>query len=142
MLAALSALTLSLADGQAGSSIVVIMLESPSASDPKSFRNPFNSDALYYVRFPENIPPETAVPGWAYENVTISNTFNVQDALQNKFPESSATRIIQTLTSLPTSSTSPVTSTSSSSSGSGSNTGAISGSVVGGVAAVVALSLA
>ena len=39
---------------------------------------------------------ETAVPGWAYENVTNENSFDVTSALEDKTPESTGSNIVST----------------------------------------------
>lgn len=106
-------------------------------------------------RFPEAIPADTAVPGWAYENVASNNTFNIQAVLADNSPESTAqsnapsstssgsvtlsvtASVASTTTSSSSSSSSP--SATSPSSSSSSHTGAIAGGVVGGLVGAAAL---
>ena len=35
------------------------------------------------IRFPRDIPQDTAVPGWAYADVPSSGTFDINQALQD-----------------------------------------------------------
>lgn len=113
---------------------------------------PFHN--LQIFSFPNPISVLTAVPGWAYQNVAIKGTFDVNVALANDEPESTA---VTSSPSSTTSSTSTSTSSSSSTSTSASSTasfsstpsptsssphtGAIAGGVVGGVIGVALLGL-
>ncbi|KAH8116796.1 hypothetical protein DFH11DRAFT_1132575 [Phellopilus nigrolimitatus] len=103
---------------------------------------------VYFDTYPEDINQDTAVPGWAFENVTASNDiFNPSNALSDNAPESTATRSQTTQTGTGTNAfnsataTSPVGGSNGSSGSSGTNAGAIAGGVVGGVvgAALIAL---
>lgn len=106
-----------------------------------------------FCRLPVTIPADTAIPGWAYQNVTITGTFEIGEALANNIPESTAIssasssttssrKATSTLTaslssSHPSSTSSPSSSVSSSSSS--SHTVAIVGGIVGGVVGAAAL---
>jgi len=103
-----------------------------------------NCSTLYVTQFTDNIPPGTAVPAWAYLNVTIEDEFNpiaAEAEAETNLPESTGT-------SAPTASasSSPIGPPSSGSNKS-SNAGAIAGGVVGGlvglglVAGVIAICL-
>jgi hypothetical protein len=97
--------------------------------------------------FPPGIPAGTAVPQWAFQDVTASNMFNVTIAqLVGDNPESTAT--VQSTSSVAATTTSVAASLTPSPSVSGSNppssssksnTGAIVGGVVGGVAGLALL---
>ncbi|KAJ7087850.1 hypothetical protein C8R44DRAFT_29162 [Mycena epipterygia] len=81
-----------------------------------------NCTTVYPQIFAGNIPSRTAVPHWAYQNVTVDNGFNITVAqMQLNAPESTANPTA-------TSSTTP-----SGTSSKKSNAGAIAGGVVGGV---------
>ncbi|KAI5119184.1 hypothetical protein M0805_000638 [Coniferiporia weirii] len=103
---------------------------------------------VYIDTFPEDIPADSAVPGWAYENVTITGLYNVTEALDDDSPESTATHVQTTQTAVGSSS-SPGSTLPASGSGSGSNgshksssnTGAIAGGVVGGVVGAALIGL-
>ena len=101
-------------------------------------------------RYPNTIPTLTAIPGWAYSNVTAKNTFNVNEALADNSPDStigsnpsstasaSATQR-STITSSAQSSaiTSPAPKLTSATSGiSSEHKSIIAGGVVGAVAAI------
>ncbi|THH04401.1 hypothetical protein EW145_g5539 [Phellinidium pouzarii] len=87
--------------------------------------------SVYITVFPEDIPRDTAVPGWAYENNTVTN-FDPQTALDDHSPESSASPS-QTVTSAsPPSSTSQIADASPSSPT--NNTGTLIGAILGCVA--------
>lgn len=121
------------------------------------------------VRFPEEIPEDTAVPGWAYEDpADTNNVFNPTSALADSCkmiknhvhvdrefmtnlpqnlssiaPESTGTLVQETRTASGSGSSSTSTNSSSSAAGgsSKSNAGAIAGGVVGGIAGVSLLGL-
>ena len=38
-------------------------------------------DILDLIRYPANIPPGTAIPSWAYDNITVSKTPSSGDTL-------------------------------------------------------------
>ncbi|TFK93939.1 hypothetical protein K466DRAFT_658224 [Polyporus arcularius HHB13444] len=120
-----------------------------------------NCSTVYVQKFPDDIPLGTAVPAWAYMDITRNGTFNPDAAEaianQNK-PDATAT--ISVISAGPTSSFSslslPPTSTSHGASGSGStgapsksgsgsskssNVGPIVGGVVGGVVGALAIGL-
>ncbi|KAJ7905709.1 hypothetical protein B0H14DRAFT_22147 [Mycena olivaceomarginata] len=85
-----------------------------------------NCNTVYVPIFPDNIPSGTAVPHWAYQNVTVEDGFNSTLAqMQLNAPESTA-NAQPTTTALPSGS-------SSTSSPKKSHAGAIAGGVVGGV---------
>ncbi|TDL21359.1 hypothetical protein BD410DRAFT_789792 [Rickenella mellea] len=91
-----------------------------------------NCTTVYLSVYPEDIPSGTAIPAWAYLDISTSDIFNpaAAQALQSS-PESTASlsRVTQSASGAnPTQNGS--TSTKS------SNTGAIAGGVVGGVAVV------
>ena len=102
-------------------------------------------------RFPETIPVGTAVPAWAYLDVTTSNDWNLTTAknyaAQNKTeitnPSSTSSTSSTSMSSTssgsasPTATTAPTTHTSKK-----TNVGAIVGGVVGGVCGAVLLLLA
>ncbi|KAJ7510060.1 hypothetical protein B0H11DRAFT_1173923 [Mycena galericulata] len=84
-----------------------------------------NCTTVYLQQFSGNIPSATAVPHWAYQNVTVNNGFNATLAqMQLNAPES-------THNSQPTATNTP--SGSPTSSPKQSDAGAIAGGVVGGV---------
>ncbi|KAK7054737.1 hypothetical protein VNI00_003200 [Paramarasmius palmivorus] len=92
-----------------------------------------NCSQVYDGLFPDNIPSGTAVPSWAYLNVTGSDTWNLGQALDNRQgPESTGA-------SKPTGSTPSALASSTPSEasqpdpGSKTNAGAIAGGVIGGV---------
>jgi len=89
--------------------------------------------------FPLNIPEGTAVPAWAYQDVSAANTFNLTFARVDTAPAStyagSATSTAHSATS------SGATATSTPSSGHKSDAGAIAGGVIGGLAALALLGL-
>ncbi|KAI6128297.1 hypothetical protein EV401DRAFT_1853747 [Pisolithus croceorrhizus] len=90
-----------------------------------------------YVGYSENIPSGTAIPQWAYQNVTLSGTFNVTLAqVVGDSPESTATSAQVTASSISTSTdlTASLTPTPKS-----NNTGAIVGGAVGGVVGLAAI---
>lgn len=99
----------------------------------------FNCTTAYTTGFPQNIPSGTAVPNWAYLDVTTSDNFNVTLAQSvGDAPESTAAQVKPTSSATLTSGTSSPTPTSSKS----SDVATIAGGVVGGVvglAAIVAL---
>jgi len=96
---------------------------------PWSTWNANCTSAIYQSVYPEPIPSGTAVPAWAYIDVSKSDNFNATAAQLNEqenHPEStasgpSATGAVPSATNVP------------SSSGKKSNTGAIVGGVVGGI---------
>ncbi|KAI9571579.1 hypothetical protein HD554DRAFT_1790893 [Boletus coccyginus] len=103
-----------------------------------------NCTTLYPGFFPLDIPTGTAVPQWAFQDVTTSDLFNVTLAQSvGDIPESTAPNSAQSTGSVNPASTvasasltalpSP-TGTGTTSSGSSSSTAAIVGGVVGGVA--------
>ena len=100
---------------------------------------------LIFRSFPTDIPSLTAVPGWAYENVTVTGTFDPQSALADSAPESTATHVQSTQTAVGSSGTHSATASSSavpSSGGKSSNhAGAIAGGVVGGIVGVALIAL-
>ncbi|KLO10745.1 hypothetical protein SCHPADRAFT_942607 [Schizopora paradoxa] len=53
---------------------------------------------VYVGVFPEDIPVGTSVPAWAYSNVTVTDTFNPQVAIENTAPDSTATKSLTTQT--------------------------------------------
>ncbi|KAI9438025.1 hypothetical protein H4582DRAFT_230300 [Lactarius indigo] len=97
--------------------------------------------------FPNPIPPETRVPRWALQDVTLVNLWNATTAFTTgDTPEILPGELISTSSSSsvsPTSSTSSSAPTSASpistSSRSGSNTAAIAGGVAGGVVAIAVI---
>lgn len=98
--------------------------------------------------FPQDIPAGTAVPGWAFDNVTAIGTFDPQAALaETSLPESTATHVQSTQTSLSRSASSTASGGHATSSAtpaakkSSSNAGAIAGGVVGGVVGLVLIAL-
>ncbi|KAL5529756.1 hypothetical protein ACEPAG_5741 [Sanghuangporus baumii] len=103
-----------------------------------------NCPEVFAQAFPQDIPQDTAVPGWAYDPIPNNGTFDVNQALTDNSPESTATFIQSTNTGTRT-----ATGTASSvaqagggdDDGGGSNTGAIAGGVVGGVVGVALLGL-
>ena len=139
---------LTLTGGQVGRQLVLV-----STSQCVSPHSSLNSISNQNLSFPEPIPADTAVPGWAYENVTTEGQFDINQALadhcmfsQNCIlkvltfslaPESTATGLPKTASAPGGSPTSPAT--PSSSSGKKSDTGAIAGGVVGGVVGVAIL---
>ncbi|KAI0751428.1 hypothetical protein C8Q80DRAFT_1119204 [Daedaleopsis nitida] len=114
-----------------------------------------NCSTVYIQKYPEDIPADTAVPAWAYLDITQVNTFDpaAAQALANQgAPESTAT---VTPSSTATSNTATPTSSDSSQgapkSGNGDTSGGskksisigpIVGGVVGGVVALIAIGLA
>ncbi|KAI6005670.1 hypothetical protein EDD15DRAFT_661020 [Pisolithus albus] len=105
-----------------------------------------------YTGYPENVPSGTAIPQWAYQDVSSTDDFNATLAeLTGDSPESTAAVSQSTATSLPTSTTStsaiasvtpaPSLSTTPSpqSASKSSNTGAIVGGAVGGVVGLAAI---
>ncbi|CAK5268325.1 unnamed protein product [Mycena citricolor] len=91
-----------------------------------------NCTTTYISRFPEAIPSNTAVPHWAYQNVTIFDGFNATAAqTQLNAPESTAGGQA-TSTGIPSGlpSSHPIEPVSG---GKKANAGAIAGGVVGGV---------
>jgi len=104
----------------------------------------FNCTTLYVDIFPPGVPAGTAVPYWAYQNVTAGGTFNVTLAQSlGDNPEATATAP-QSTASVISTSTSPFSISSSpsssvlpaGSSSSQTNVGAIAGGVVGGVVGI------
>jgi len=116
-----------------------------------------NCQSVYVTQYPDVIPDGTAVPAWAYLNVTTTGIWNAVNAQAvGDSPES-------TFTPIPTASVPPVssatgsggaaggsgssthqpmsTSTGSSSGKSSSNAGAIAGGVVGGVAVLALIGI-
>ncbi|KAI6109476.1 hypothetical protein F5141DRAFT_1214992 [Pisolithus sp. B1] len=97
-----------------------------------------------YVGYSENIPSDTAIPQWAYQNVTLSGTFNatlaqVVGATSAKITASSvstSTDLAASLTPLPSPSSSLISLASTPKS---NNTGAIAGGAVGGVVGLAAV---
>ncbi|KAL4067924.1 hypothetical protein V8B97DRAFT_2021726 [Scleroderma yunnanense] len=109
-----------------------------------------NCTTIYPNVYPENIPSGTAVPNWAYQDVTTSDLFNVTLAQSvGDAPESTATKAQSTATAVTSSTLTPSTgggssgtvtqSPTPSSSSSKSNTGAIVGGAVGGVVGLAAI---
>ncbi|PAV24055.1 hypothetical protein PNOK_0112300 [Pyrrhoderma noxium] len=99
---------------------------------------------IYLKVFPEEIPEDTAVPGWAYEDpADTNNVFNPTSALADSSPESTGTLVQETRTASGSGSSSTSTNSSSSAAGgsSKSKAGAIAGGVVGGIAGVSLLGL-
>lgn len=95
--------------------------------------------------FPKNIPVDTAVPGWAFDDLT-DKTFDAGVALQEtSLPESTATHDPSTETSSSVSSTSrgeqETFTVAPAANKSSRNVGAIAGGVVGGVIGLVLLCL-
>ncbi|KAL5511096.1 hypothetical protein ACEPAH_4311 [Sanghuangporus vaninii] len=104
-----------------------------------------NCPEVFVQSYPQDIPQDTAVPGWAYDPIPNNGTFDVNQALADNSPESTATLVQSTNTGTRT-----TTGTASSiaqadggdhDDGGGSNTGAIAGGVVGGVVGVALLGL-
>ncbi|KDQ60966.1 hypothetical protein JAAARDRAFT_31964 [Jaapia argillacea MUCL 33604] len=101
----------------------------------------FNCSSVYVGVYPQNIPLGTAVPAWAYLDVTKADIFDPAAAEALNAPESTATSSKPTgsLTSSgPSSGTASSTTTgppssTSTAAGKKSNTGAIAGGVVAGV---------
>ncbi|KIJ69050.1 hypothetical protein HYDPIDRAFT_164720 [Hydnomerulius pinastri MD-312] len=110
-----------------------------------------NCTTVYPSAFPYDIPSGTAVPEWAYQDVTTSDMFNVTLAQAvGDTPESTATHVQSTGSIIPSTTgsvpasltnTPAPTQTQSGGSGSGksSNTGAIAGGVVGGIVGLAAI---
>lgn len=105
---------------------------------------------LPYTGYSESIPSGTAIPQWAYQNVSLSDDFNATLAQAvGDGPESAATKAPSTAYSVSTSTSptasftpSPSSSTSSnpfSSAPKSSNSAVITGGVVGGVVGLAAL---
>jgi len=97
-----------------------------------------NCTTVYPGVFPPGIPDGTAVPQWAFQDVTTSGLFNVTLAQSTgDNPESTASHAQSTgsagATATAASASLTPAPTSSASSGSKTNTGAIAGGVVGGV---------
>lgn len=93
--------------------------------------------------FPESIPVDTAVPGWAYENVTARDTFDVNSALADNAPESTATDLKTTVTGTSSASNGSATSASSGSNNrSGTATRVIAAGTVAGIAGTLLLLMA
>ncbi|KAI9570445.1 hypothetical protein HD554DRAFT_2018193 [Boletus coccyginus] len=96
-----------------------------------------NCTTIYPGVFPPGVPAGTAVPQWAYQDVTTSDLFNVTLAQSvGDNPESIGSNPQSTGSVNPTStaaSASTPTGTDTASSGSSSDTAAIVGGVVGGV---------
>ncbi|KAG2356136.1 hypothetical protein BDR07DRAFT_1464207 [Suillus spraguei] len=102
----------------------------------------YNCTQIYLGVYPNNIPSGTAVPNWAYLNVTTNGFDPVAAQNDGDLPESTATKA-QSTVSVPSSSTasatltsssgSPTASSTSSNNSKSSNAGAIAGGVVGGV---------
>ncbi|KAF8350579.1 hypothetical protein F5887DRAFT_306747 [Amanita rubescens] len=95
-----------------------------------------NCSAVYVGVFLPQIPARTAVPHWAYMNVTAYDEFNLTYAQQLIGPESTT---IPQPTAIPST---PSTTTTTSSSHKPSIIGPIVGSVIGSVVALALLSLA
>ncbi|KAF8136781.1 hypothetical protein EV363DRAFT_1320525 [Boletus edulis] len=97
----------------------------------------FNCSTVYPGVFAPGVPDGTAVPQWAFQDLTTSNAFNASlaEAVGDN-PESTASHPQSTGSTLSTSTASGTASSSPTSSGSKSNTGAIAGGVVGGVIGV------
>jgi len=103
-----------------------------------------NCSSTYYMEYPESIPSNTTVPGWAYLNVTASNdTFDVAVASStvgsnSTAPATSASSSVliskPSVTSTSASISSSTTSTSSSHLSKSKIAGIVVGSVLGGVA--------
>lgn len=100
--------------------------------------------------FPQDIPVDTAVPGWAFDTAwanTPNGTFDPQVALgETNLPESTATHVPTTQTRSSGSSTSSsgeqaTSSAAPASKTSSSNVGAIVGGVVGGVVGLAMIAL-
>lgn len=104
----------------------------------------FNCSAIAFG-YPEDIPSGTAIPNWAYQDVTTTDNFNVTLAQSvGDAPESTATKaqttangvsagaVSASLTALPTVTPSPFSSKPS-------DVGAIAGGVVGGIVGLAAL---
>jgi len=112
-----------------------------------------NCEAIYVTQYPGIIPDGTAVPAWAYLNVTTTGIWSAVNAqAAGDSPESTYTPI--PTASVPVSSgtgtggaaggsgTNPPSPTATGSSGkSSSNAGAIAGGVVGGVAALAVVAV-
>jgi hypothetical protein len=122
------------------SSVFYSALSACAACQGASYENwaqwTFNCTTVYTI-FPNPIPSGTAVPNWAYQNISGNATFNATLAqLAGDLPESSAPPS-------PTSTTATETSTSAAATSSNANgnnknktdhAGVIAGSVVGGLA--------
>ncbi|KAI0721814.1 hypothetical protein C8T65DRAFT_629280 [Cerioporus squamosus] len=117
-----------------------------------------NCSTVYVQKFPDDIPLGTAVPAWAYIDVTRNGTFNpdAAEAIANlDKPDTTATISVVSAGPSSTSSTRPPSSTGHGASGSGStglpsqggsssgksNIGPIVGGVVGGVLGALAIGL-
>ncbi|KAI5118177.1 hypothetical protein M0805_008418 [Coniferiporia weirii] len=83
------------------------------------------------MTFPEDIPKDTAVPGWAYENNTVTG-FDPQSAINDPSPESSAS-------SSPASTSSSAPTQGNSNSSSANDTVTVVGAVLGCVGGLILL---
>ncbi|TDL21361.1 hypothetical protein BD410DRAFT_804288 [Rickenella mellea] len=96
-----------------------------------------NCTNAYLSVYPQDIPPGTTIPAWAYLNVATSDIFNLTEAqVLQSLPESTAS--VNQVTQTRTAGANPTQ--SGPASGKSSNTGAIAGGIVGGIYAVVIIS--
>ncbi|KAK0459820.1 uncharacterized protein EV420DRAFT_292387 [Desarmillaria tabescens] len=86
-------------------------------------------------KFNDAIPAQTAVPHWAYQNVSVTDTFDEQEARSDSDAPESTAQPTSTSTSTFPSASSGVTSQKR------TNVGAIVGGVIGGVALIALLGL-
>ncbi|KAL5489760.1 hypothetical protein ACEPAI_4592 [Sanghuangporus weigelae] len=98
---------------------------------------------VFVQAYPQDIPQDTAVPGWAYDPIPNNGTFDVNQALADNSLESTATFVQSTNTGTRTTTgtASSIAQAGGEDDGGGSNTGAIAGGVVGGVVGVALLGL-
>ncbi|KAJ4487766.1 hypothetical protein J3R30DRAFT_845604 [Lentinula aciculospora] len=125
------------------SSVMYILLSACGACQGGSFITwsayEQNCTRVYVPTFPANIPSDTKVPRWAYQNVTAEDNFNPTEAQAvGDAPESTGTVPPTGTTSVSTPSTTPTVS----SQGKKTNAGAIAGGVVGGAIVVLLAVLA
>ncbi|KAG2111662.1 uncharacterized protein F5147DRAFT_686203 [Suillus discolor] len=109
----------------------------------------YNCSSVYNQQFPDSIPSGTAVPNWAYLDVTASGFSLAAAQADGDTPESTATKVQSTATvANPSSVSASLTGSSGAATGSpttsstkstSSNAGAIAGGVVGGVVGAAAI---
>ncbi|KAG7092591.1 hypothetical protein E1B28_008934 [Marasmius oreades] len=87
-----------------------------------------------HTNFPEDIPSGTAVPSWAYIDITSSDAFDPIRAKSSANGAESTGTPKPTASNIPSALQSPTATSQPSGSGGSSNAGAIAGGVVGGVA--------
>jgi len=105
-----------------------------------SWRENCSASIVTVGQWPLNIPQGTAVPAWAFQDVAINNTFNIDLARTDTAPASTYVGS-QTATVASGSTSGSSSSPTASSSSHKSNAGAIAGGVIGGIAALVLLGI-